>query len=99
YTTPFRSLPQGVHPAGNPRTAGHRVSPHALHFRAHFAVAVGAHAAARAVAQVLRTVHGARHARGAQDALAAHPTVEQQPLHRAFHGGDRALEPLIADPL
>ncbi len=42
----------------------------------------GAHAAARAVAQVLRAVHRARHAGRAQHALAAHLAVEQEALDR-----------------
>ena len=72
--------------AGNAGAAGYSEMPDALHVRPNLAVAVGAHAAAGSVAQVLRTVHGAGHAGRAEDALPAHPAIEQQPL-------DRALEP------
>src|SRR6185312_4732783 len=53
----------------------------------------------RSVAQALRTVHGAGHAGRAEDALPAHPAVEQQPLDRALHRRHGSLEALIADPL
>ena len=50
----------------------------------HLAMAVGAHAAAGTVAQLLRAVHRAGHAGRAQHALAAHLAVEQQALDRAL---------------
>src|SRR3984957_17605423 len=65
--------------------------PNAAHVRLVLAVAVGAHAAARAVAQRLRTVHRAGHAGRTQHALTAHAAIEQEALdgfldarHRPF---------------
>src|SRR5262249_31057515 len=46
-------------------------------------------------AQVLRTIHRARHTRGAQRALSAHLAVEQRALDQTLSGRDRSFEPLI----
>ena len=56
------------------------------------------HAAAGAVAQLLRAVHRAGHAGRGEHALAAHPAVEQQALGSALDEGDRALDAVVADP-
>ena len=53
-----------------------RLHPDARHFRNHFAVAVGAHATAGAVAQIFGAVHGAGHACAVQDTLAAHLAIK-----------------------
>ena len=73
--------------------------PDAGHLGLDLAIAVVAHAAAGAVAQVLRAVHRAGHAGRGQDALAAHPAVEQEALDHPLDGGDGLLQPLIADAL
>src|SRR5687767_8981656 len=78
-----------------PLPGGH---PDAPHLRLHLAMAIRAHAAARPIAQALRAVHRAGHSRIAENALAAHPAVEEQAFRAALHGGDRWLEALIADP-
>src|SRR6185312_6024114 len=65
----------------NTGAAGHGQIPDALHVGPDLAVAVGAHAPAGPVAQALRTVHGAGHAGGAEDALAAHAAIEQQSFY------------------
>ncbi len=90
-------VPHGFDAARDALTALVREHPHALHGRDHFAMAVRAHAAAGAVAQLLRAIHRAGHAGRAQHALPAHPAVEQKPLHRALDGSDRPLQPPVAD--
>src|SRR5215210_1816463 len=62
------------------------LEPHAPHLRLDLAGPVGAHAAARAVAQRLRARHWARHAGVVQDALAAHLAVPDRPLDRVLDG-------------
>ncbi len=59
------------------------------------AIAVGAHAAAGAVAQLLGAVHRAGHAGGRQDALAAHAAVEQHALDAALERSDGPLQPVM----
>lgn len=70
----------------------------AAHCRFNLAVAVGAHATARAVAQVLRTFHRARHAGRMQDALAAVATAEKPLLGEVFNRLDHPLNTTITDP-
>src|SRR5688572_25247514 len=77
--------------------AGPGLHPYALHLRLDLAVPVVAHAAARAVAQVLRAVHRARHAGGGERALPAHLAIEQEALGHALDALERRLELLVAD--
>jgi hypothetical protein len=60
---------------------GPGLHPDAGHVRFDLAMAIGADAAAGAVAQLLRAVHRARHAGRGQHALAAHPAIEQEALY------------------
>ena len=83
--------------ARNALTASIGLDPHAAHLRLDLAIAVGAHAAARAVAQGLRAVHRARHAGRAEHALAAHAAVEQRALDGLLDGRHRPLDALIAE--
>src|SRR6266851_4691862 len=55
-----------------------RLQPHAAHFRNHLAATIGPDAAARAVAQGLRTVHRTGKARRVEDALSAHLAAEDR---------------------
>ena len=71
------------------RRALDRLHPDAAHLGLHLAVAVGAHAAARPVAQRLRAVHRARHAGRVQHALAAHLAAEDRLLDRGLDEGER----------
>src|SRR5262249_43051785 len=73
--------------------------PDAFHLRLHLAMAVGAHAAAGSVAQVLRAVHRAGHAGRGQRALPAHLAVEQQALEVALGPGERLLQARMADAI
>src|SRR5688572_583815 len=77
--------------------AGPGLHPHALHLRLDLAVPVVAHAAARAVAQVLRAVHRARHAGRGKRALPAHLAIEQEALGHALDALERLLQLLVAD--
>src|SRR5208283_3081554 len=61
------------------------------------AIAVGAHAAARAVAQGLGAVHRTRHAGGGEHALAAHAAVVQRALDGLLDGRHGPLDALIAE--
>ena len=71
--------------------------PHAAHFRLDLAVAVGAHAAARPVAQILRALHRAGHAGGVQDALTAVVAAEEPLLGEVFGGLDQPFDARVAD--
>ena len=51
----------------------------------------GAHAAARAVAQILGAGHGAGHARAVQDTLPAHAAVKDGPFAHFFHPDNQRL--------
>src|SRR3954447_23924568 len=64
--------------------------PDAAHLGLDLAVAVRAHAAARAVAQRLRARHGAGQPGVVQDALAAHAAVPDRPLDRVLDGLEQA---------
>src|SRR4051794_41659758 len=82
------------------RHAGRAVpglDPHTLHLRLHLAVPVRPHAAAGAVAHLLRAVHRARHAGLTQHALAAHPAVEEEALHVPLGGREGRIEAVVAD--
>src|ERR1019366_9900796 len=68
--------------AGYALAASIGLDPDAFHVRLYLAVAVGAHASARAVAQRLRAIHRTGHAGRTQHALTAHATVEQRALER-----------------
>src|SRR5690606_1434674 len=61
------------------------------------AVAVGTDASAGAVADVLRARHGAGHAGGVEDALAAHAAVEEGLLGDVLQRRDHALDALDTD--
>src|SRR5262249_13023454 len=61
------------------------------------AMPIGADAAARAVAHLLRAVHRAGHAGVAQAALTAHPAIEEEPLHRPLDPRHRLLQTLVAE--
>ena len=67
--------------------------PHTGHLWDHFAMAVLAHAAAGAIAEVLRTVHGAGHARAVEDTLAAHLAIEEVALGQFFAPDENAACP------
>src|SRR5580658_8661009 len=90
-------LADALDTAGNALRAGERQQPHAAHLGIDLAVAVRAHAATGAVAQILRAVHRPRHAGGAHHALPAHLAVEQQTLDAALDGDERPFQALIAD--
>src|SRR3954465_8390707 len=64
--------------------------PHAAHLGLDLARPVGAHAAARTVAQRLGARHRAGEAGVVQDALAAHPAVPDRPLDRVLDGLEQA---------
>jgi len=74
-----------------------RLDPDAFHLRVDFAMAVGAHAAARSVAKLLRTIHRARHPRRGEHALPAHPAIEQESFHHLLRRCHRPLEPHVTD--
>src|SRR3954451_13548383 len=67
-----------------------RLEPHAAHLGLDLAAAVGADAAARAVAQGLRACHRAREPGVVQNALAAHAAVPDGPLDRVLDGLEQA---------
>ena len=73
------------------------LSPDAAHIGIDLAIAVGADAAARAVAQRLRAIHRAGHARLRQNAVAAHAAVEKEALDARLQRRDRAFEAGEAD--
>ena len=88
---PLRRLSTGfctsrILPCRHPLRALPGLHPDARHLRLHLAMAVGAHAAAGPVAEVLRAVHRAGHAGRGERALAAHLAIEQQPLHPRARG-------------
>ena len=68
-----------------------RLHPHAWHLRDHLAMSVLAHAAARSVAQILRAVHRAGHARAVQNTLPAHLAVEKIALGDLFTPNENTL--------
>src|SRR5258705_601622 len=63
--------------------------PDAAHLRLDLAMAVGANASTRPVAQRLRAVHRARPAGPVQDALTAHLAAEDRLLDPSLDQGDR----------
>src|SRR3954469_17235722 len=79
-----------VAPQRHPARALEGLDPHAAHLGDDLAAAVGAHAAARAVAQRLGARHGAGQARRVQYALPAHLTAEDAALDRVLDLLDRA---------
>src|SRR5437588_1233106 len=74
---------------GKPARALDGLEPDAAHLRLHLAMAVGPHAAARAVAQRLRALHRAREPGRVEDALAAHVATEDRLLDRGLDECDR----------
>jgi hypothetical protein len=71
--------------------------PNAAHLRFDLAKATVTDATARAVAQILRAIHGAGHAGRRKHALAAHTTVEEETLDQPLGHRRRSLQSLIAD--
>src|ERR1700684_3847592 len=70
--------------------------PNAPHVGFDLAIAVGAHTAARAVAQGLGAIHRTGHAGRTQHALTAHAAIEQQTLDGLLDHRNRPLDAFIA---
>lgn len=57
-----------------------------------FAISIGAYAAARSITQTLGTAHGAGESSGMENALAAHPAIEENLLAYFFHWQEKAFK-------
>ena len=81
-----------IAPDGQTCRALNGLHPDAGPVRVHFAIPIGAYAAARAIAQIFGTAHGARKAGRVQNTLTAHPAVEDYLLADLFNGEQDMLE-------
>src|SRR2546421_2712584 len=67
------------------------LDPDAALVRVHLAIAIGTHAAAWPIAQVLRATHRTAHPGRVQDALAAHAAIPNRLFERLLDGKHQAL--------
>ena len=108
HPQPGRAIPQPVIDRleeglvarrADPLHAVGRLDPDTAHRRIDLAGAVGAHAAARAVAHLLGAIGRAGHAGRRKHALAAHLAIDKHLLGGAFERAQHALHALRPQPL
>src|SRR5271155_1150310 len=75
------------------------LDPYARHVGIDLAAAVGAHAPARSVTQRLRAIHRAGHPGCGEEAVSAHPAIEERALDVALGKGHGAFDSRVAEPV